>query len=185
MTYMLRRKWDDLIQTWPVHPKLTEQAFADISQRYAEPGRYYHTLHHIENMLHMVEELACHARNLNAVKLAVWLHDVIYESRASDNEERSAHYAEQLCEQLAIPEGRVVASLILKTKTHDAEDDADARVLLDADLAILGAAEPVYRDYAQQIRQEYAWVPEADYRQGRRKVLESFLSRPRIFHFLS
>ncbi len=42
-----------------------------------------------------------------------------------------------------------------------------------------------YQSYAQQIRQEFAWVPEADYGQGRRRVLESFLGRPRIFHFLS
>ena len=27
-------------------------------------------------------------------------------------------------------------------------------------------------------------MPEPDYRQGRRQVLQSFLSRPRIFHLL-
>ena len=118
------------------------------------------------------------------MKLAAWLHDVIYDSKASDNEERSAQYAERLCEELAIPEGHRAAALIRKTKTHVAEDDADAQVLIDADLAILGASEPVYRDYAEKIRQEYAWVPEPEYRQGRRRVLESFLSRPRIYHFL-
>jgi predicted metal-dependent HD superfamily phosphohydrolase len=88
-----------------------------------------------------------------------------------------------MCERLAIP-GGPVAALILATKTHDAGADADARVLLDADLAILGADETAYRSYADQIRQEYAWVPEADYRAGRRRVLEGFLNRPRIFHFL-
>ena len=76
-------------------------------------------------------------------------------------------------------------SLIRKTKTHDAGSDTDAQVLLDADLAILGESESVYRTYAEKIRQEYAWVPEPDYRKGRRRVLENFLSRPRIFHFLS
>ena len=35
------------------------------------------------------------------------------------------------------PEARVVASPILKTKTQDAGDDPDAKVLIDADLAIL------------------------------------------------
>jgi predicted metal-dependent HD superfamily phosphohydrolase len=79
----------------------------------------------------------------------------------------------------------VVASLILKTKTHDACEDVDAQVLLDADLAVLGATEPAYRTYADQIRQEYAWVPEPEYRIGRRRVLERFLARPRIFHLLA
>jgi predicted metal-dependent HD superfamily phosphohydrolase len=75
--------------------------------------------------------------------------------------------------------------LIRKTKTHDAGDDADAQVLIDADLAILGADEPAYRTYAEQIRQEYAWVPEPEYWIGRRRVLQKFLDRPRIYHILS
>jgi predicted metal-dependent HD superfamily phosphohydrolase len=108
----------------------------------------------------------------------------VYDSRASDNEERSAEYAERLCEKLSIPQGREVASFILKTKTHDAGEDVDAQVLLDADLAILGANAPAYRTYADQIRQEYAWAPEPDYRMGRWQVLERFLTRPRIFHLL-
>ena len=75
-------------------------------------------------------------------------------------------------------------NLIRKTKTHDAGGDADAHVLIDADLAILGASESAYRVYGEKIRQEYAWVSESDYRRGRRRVLQSFLSRPRIFHLL-
>ena len=59
-------------------------------------------------------------------------------SSCTGNEERSADYAERLCKQFSIPDGRLVASLILNTKTHDAGGDADAQVLIDADLAVLG-----------------------------------------------
>jgi predicted metal-dependent HD superfamily phosphohydrolase len=185
MNEVLRQKWHDLLRSWAVAPALADRAFEDVSKQYAGPGRFYHTLDHVQNVLETVESLGSQARNLNAIKLAAWLHDVIYDSQASDNEERSADFAERLCEKLSIPDGRPVASLILKTKTHDAGHDPDAQVLLDADLAILGAGEAVYQTYAEQIRQEYAWVPEADYRNGRRRVLENFLNRPRIFHFLS
>jgi predicted metal-dependent HD superfamily phosphohydrolase len=140
------------------------------------------TLDHVQNMLESVENLVCYARNLNAVKLAAWLHDVIYDSKASDNEDKSAKYAERLCQELSISDGPLVAPLILKIKTHVAGDDADAQVLIDPDLVILGTGEPVYWKYAEQIRQEYAWVPEPDYRKGRRQVLEQFLGRPKIFH---
>jgi predicted metal-dependent HD superfamily phosphohydrolase len=184
MNDLLRRKWHDLVGAWAVTPSPANETFEVIRQHYAGPGRFYHTLDHVGAMLETVESLAAFARNLNAVKLAVWLHDVIYDSRASDNEARSAEYAEQLCEKLSIPEGRVVASLILNTKTHDAGDDPDAQVLIDADLAILGASESAYRAYADQIRQEYAWVPEPDFRAGRRQVLTKFLTRPRIYHLL-
>jgi len=181
---LLRRKWHDLLRAWAVDPSLAERTFEDVREHHAGPVRFYHTLSHVQNVLETVESLGSNARNLNAVKLAAWLHDVIYDSRASDNEERSAEYAERLCENLSIPERRLAASLILKTKTHDAGGDADAEVLLDADLAILGASEAVYRIYRENIRKEYAWVPEAAYRDGRRQILERFLARPRIFYLL-
>jgi predicted metal-dependent HD superfamily phosphohydrolase len=179
------QKWHDLLKTWTVDPILARQTFEDVSKRYAEPSRYYHTLDHVQNVLETVVSLGVRACNLNAVKLAAWLHDVIYDSKASDNEEKSAAYAERLCQELSIPVGPLVASLILKTKTHVAGDEADAQVLLDADLAILGASKADYQAYAQTIRLEYGWVTEPEFRKGRRQVLERFLARPKIFHFLS
>lgn len=179
-----RERWHDLLRSWGVAPSQADEKFDEIRNGYAGPGRFYHTLDHVLAVLGTVDSLASHAKNLNAVKLAAWLHDVIYDSKGSDNEDRSAEYALSLCEELAIPEGHWVAALIRKTKTHDAGDDVDAQVLLDADLAILGASESDYQAYAENIRREYAWVPEPEYRKGRRQVLERFLFRPRIFHFL-
>jgi predicted metal-dependent HD superfamily phosphohydrolase len=185
MNDALHRKWHDLLCAWAVAPALADRAFEGVREHYAGPGRFYHTLDHVQNVLETVESLSPYTRNLNAVKLAAWLHDVIYDSKASDNEDRSADYAERLCEKLSIPEGRLVAALIWKTKSHDADGDADAQVLIDADLAILGESESVYRTYGEKIRQEYAWVPESAYRKGRQRVLRNFLNRPRIFHLLS
>lgn len=179
-----RQRWYDLLQSWAVNPTQADQKFDDISHAYAGPGRFYHTLDHVLAVLGTVEDLAANAKNLDAVKLAAWLHDVIYDSKASDNEERSAEYAVRLCQEISIPEGQRVATLIRRTKTHDAGGDVDAQVLLDADLAILGASECDYRAYAENIRRECAWVPDEDYRAGRRKLLEMFLARPTIFHFL-
>ncbi len=165
------------------HPLKTPTDHGDTDNHRNECG--HHTLDHIGAVLETVDGLGSFARNLDAVKLAVWLRDVIYVSRASNNEERSAEFAERLCDRFSIPDGRVVSSLILKTKSHEADGDPDAQVLLDADLAILGASELAYRNYADQIRQEYAWVPEPDYCKGRQHVLERFLARPRIFHLLT
>ena len=177
-------KWQELLHAWAVAPTLADEMFEDMRKHYAEPGRFYHTLGHIEAVLETVDSLGSLARNPNAVRLAAWLHDVIYDSRSSDNEQGSAGYAERWCTRLSIPEGRLMASLILKTKTHDMSDDIDAQVLIEADLAILGADEPAYRTYAENIRKEYAWVPESGYRKGRMQVLRRFLARPNIFRFL-
>ena len=43
---------------------------------------------------------------------------------------------------------------------------------------------PVYRAYAEKIRQEYAWVPEPDYRKGRRRVLAELPEQTEDFSFL-
>jgi predicted metal-dependent HD superfamily phosphohydrolase len=185
MTETLSRKWHDLLGAWAVDSIVADQAFDNVCEHYSRLGRFYHTLTHIECVLETVETLGSFAPHQNAVKLAAWLHDVIYNSRASDNEERSAAYAEQMCKSLSISDSQRVAVLILKTKTHDARSDADAQVLIDADLAILGADDLSYRNYAKQIRQEYDWVSEPEFRAGRKQVLERFVSRPRIFHFLT
>jgi predicted metal-dependent HD superfamily phosphohydrolase len=185
MNDVMLRKWYDVLGAWAVDKTLADQTLEEVVELYAASGRFYHTLDHVQDVLATVESLGLSARNLNAVKLAAWLHDVIYNSKASDNEERSAEYAERLCRKLSIRGAGAVASLILKTKTHQTGEDPDAKVLIDADLAILGASEPVYRTYAEQIRQEYAWVPEPEYRTGRRQILETFLARPKMFHLLT
>src|SRR5262249_28318648 len=109
-----RETWQNLLHGWGVAPLQADRAFETLVQAYSAPGRFYHTLDHVMAVLATVEILASCARNLSAVKLAAWLHDVIYDSRASDNEERSARHAEGLCEELAIPEGPRVAALIRK-----------------------------------------------------------------------
>jgi predicted metal-dependent HD superfamily phosphohydrolase len=184
MNHATPKCWRNLLASWHVDPALADATFGEIAERHAESGRFYHTLDHVDAVLTTVDRLASIARDPNAVRLAAWLHDVVYDSRATDNEERSADFTRELCGRLSIPGGLKVASLILTTKTHDVVDDADAMVLLDADLAILGTDDATYRRYADAIRREYAWVPEADYRSGRRRVLERFLAKPAIFRVL-
>jgi predicted metal-dependent HD superfamily phosphohydrolase len=60
-------------------------------------------------------------------------------------------------------------------------DDCDLAVLLDLDLSTLAAAPAEYRTCAQAIRREYAQVPDELYRPGRRRILEGFLARGRIY----
>lgn len=118
-----------------------------------------------------------------ALTLAVWGHDLIYDARAVDNEERSASaFDHWLAAQGGSAELRQeVRALILATK-HSAPPVGRAEALLvDADLAILGASAAEFVAYDAAIRQEYAHVPALLYRPGRKKVLRGFLNRERIY----
>jgi predicted metal-dependent HD superfamily phosphohydrolase len=180
----LRAEWLALVGQFGAGNALAEEAFTDLVQHYSGPTRFYHTLGHIAEMLDVIDRLRGGARNLAAVRLAAWFHDVVYDSRAPDNEECSAAHAEEVLTRLQLPRDtiRAVVDLVLLTKTHQADDaDADGRILQDADLARLGAPTQRFAAYSQAVRREYAWVPEEEYRTGRRQLLDSFLQRERIY----
>ncbi len=180
----LNLEWQVLLSSFGVKEGQAEATFTGIAAAYCEPGRYYHTLEHIGQVLTTIDNMPGPLQNPAAVKFAAWFHDVIYDSRAKDNEERSAQYAEDVLRSLAIPADIIEATcrLILCTKSHQAErGDSDAQILLDADLSILGTEPNRYQQYAQAIRQEYGWVPDLEYRAGRKQVLQKFLQRARLF----
>jgi predicted metal-dependent HD superfamily phosphohydrolase len=180
----LRNAWDRLLRPFGVDRDASDRVFRDLAAAYSAPGRYYHTLTHIQHVLETIESLNREADDLAALELAAWFHDAVYDPRAKDNEERSADYAEQVLRGFGLPEGTIAVTrqLIMQTRTHQpVGGDRDSRVFLDADLAILGAPADRYEEYARAIRQEYAWVPEEQYRSGRRQVLRNFLERPRLY----
>ena len=53
--------------------------------------------------------------------------------------------------------------------------------MVDIDLAILGAPEIRFDEFDQQVRAEYAHVPDDEYRPARQRVLATFLHRPCIY----
>jgi predicted metal-dependent HD superfamily phosphohydrolase len=174
-----------LIASLGVAMSPANSVFEELVARYGEDGRYYHTLDHVREVLQVGQQLQTLARDFKAIQLAIWFHDVIYDPRAADNEERSADYADQALAQLGIPAATVasVHRLILITKTHEtAVADIDGHIILDADLATLGASPAQYDAYCQAIRREYAFVPEPEYRLGRAHILNRFLERPRLYH---
>lgn len=142
--------------------------------RLGERHRHYHTLSHVAHMLANLPE-ADAARELIA---AIWLHDIVYDPRAADNEERSA---EQALRDLAGTDidGALVAALIMGTRRHEPGSDMQ-NLLNDLDLGIFGAPRAAYARYRDRIRREYGFVPEHVYRPNRALVLERY-DATRIF----
>jgi predicted metal-dependent HD superfamily phosphohydrolase len=179
----LQARWDALMRGQGAPPVEARRLFDDVCRHYQQAHRHYHNLSHIESMLKTLDALRPDEGPTPALSLAAWFHDLVYDPRASDNEARSADYAREALRRLELPEEIVkdVADMILATQTHSECDAPDCRLLLDADLAILGAPPSEYERYADAIRREYAHVPEPAFVTGRGRVLRGFLERERIY----
>ena len=141
------------------HP--TEELRQDLLARWAETHRKHHTVTHLHEMLDAIGLLADAGIEFDreAVELAAWFHDAVYEIGRDDNEDRSAELARELL--ASSPFRDEVARLVLVTKTHEvADDDVNGAVLSDADLSVLGSDAFRYRSYAAAVRDEYAGVPD-------------------------
>ncbi|MFJ8049038.1 hypothetical protein [Streptomyces luteogriseus] len=152
--------------------------------RWQEPQRRYHTVEHLTAVLDRVDELERYARDPDVVRLAAWFHDAVYLPDRSENEERSARLAERALAEAGVPAAKTaeVARLVRLTVTHDpADDDPDGQVLCDADLAILASPPSAYAAYTTAVREEYHFVPNDAFREGRAAVLRQLLDLPRLF----
>ncbi|MDC0772565.1 HD domain-containing protein [Streptomyces sp. HD] len=169
----------------PPATALDPAPYADnLLTRWQEPQRRYHTLTHLTAVLDHVDELAEHADDPDVVRLAAWFHDAVYLPDRSENEERSARLAERALSEAGVPAERTaeVARLVRLTTTHDpAPDDPDGQVLCDADLAILAAPPSVYAAYTAAVREEYHFVPNDAFREGRAAILRQLLALPTLF----
>ncbi len=75
-----------------------------------------------------------------------------------------------------------VHALVMVTCHDRPPQTGDEALLLDVDLAILGAPPVVFDVYEAQIGAEYSSVPEPVRRSRRQRILQGFLDRERIFH---
>jgi predicted metal-dependent HD superfamily phosphohydrolase len=156
---------------------------AIVLARYAEPHRAYHTAEHIARTLDLFDGVRDRLRRPDEAELAVWLHDLVYDPRAADNEERSAEIGTRWLAEGGVASARAerLRTLVLATRHNAPPDDHDARYVVDADLSILGATPGEFERYERQVRREYAFRSETEWREGRARLLRRFLERPALF----
>ena len=152
---------------------------------YGAPGRGYHDLLHLAEVLDRLDELRADGTPFDGltVGLAAWFHDAVYDG-APAAEDRSARWAARALVEVGLPEPAVaaVARLVRLTERHDpGTDDVDGAALCDADLAVLASGPERYEAYVDGVRHEYAHVPDPAFRAGRAVVLRALVERPRLF----
>jgi predicted metal-dependent HD superfamily phosphohydrolase len=173
-----RRTWQDLGR-----PAADEALYRRLVACWSEPHRHYHSTQHLHECMQTFDDVRGLANKPGEVALGLWFHDAFYDSGRSDNEARSADWAALAIRQSGLDEavaGRV-HSLVMATLHTRTPQDADAQLLVDIDLSILGAGAERFDESNRQIRAEFAHVPDDQFRTGRRRVLTGFLARPRLY----
>jgi len=181
---LMSRRWLNLVLPLGVEEDVARRVFADMVDHYNAPGRYYHNLAHVGMVFDTTDKLSHLAQDYKTVEIAVWFHDVIYDPRANDNEKQSAAYARQALTDMGLAPEKInrVSDLILATISHQAQDnDIDAQIMLDADLAPLAYDEPVFLEQSEAVRKEFSYIPDDQYKKNRVVILNKFLARERIY----
>ena len=159
------------------------RTFKWLDARYAERARKYHTARHINECLAILGR-AKHPEAPNPLlEYALWFHDAIYSTFSRQNEERSADRAAAVLARSGAQTADIelTRSLILATRHAVMPAGAPQELVVDVDLAILGADADRFREFELQIRAEYWWVPTTLYRKQRIAVLRSFAMRQSIY----
>jgi predicted metal-dependent HD superfamily phosphohydrolase len=189
----LKPRWNSLMQELGVEmgydalclaPTKGETLFLELCRKYSEKGRFYHTPRHVLECLKEFEEVKNHTKLPLEVSLALWFHDVIYNPKAKDNEEQSQQYAKRVVTSLKLNSqfAENLGNLILATKHITKPLTIDEALMMDIDLSILGKPRGIFDEYEKNIRKEYSFVNEIEFRNGRKRILEGFLARGEIYY---
>lgn len=178
----------ELEVAWQRHVTTDRTLLDKLLARHREKHRRYHTAAHVAWVIRHVDELASvePIDHLDEVVAAAFYHDAVYEPTYPANERASARLARRDLASSGWDADAVerVASMIEATEhgaTGAGGASGDTAVLLDADLAVLGADPAGYSAYLTGVRAEYRHLTDDEWRTGRAAVLQEFLERPAIY----
>ncbi len=154
---------------------LPDQDSSPLLDAYAEPGRGYHNLEHLEEVLEWVDRVPLSEAEKDRLSLALFYHDAVYDGKRADNEQASADWCRR---DLG---NRAEVELILDTR-HSAQPFTELGLwMVDIDLSVLGSEPSRFDRYEKGVRQEYSWVPWFLFRRKRKQILLQFLERPHLY----
>ena len=85
------------------NPKQVDKLYLDVIKRYSSRGRFYHNIEHIYSMCDLWVKYRDEIVKPSFVFVAIVYHDIIYKTyKASDNEEQSAEYFNDINIQLTL-----------------------------------------------------------------------------------
>lgn len=140
-----------------------------IEEKYSEKHRYFHVWDHILYMYNIAKKLNIDLSD--KLILSMCFHDIIYDPKRNDNEERSAELFYSI-----IPDDEIRIA-ILETKDHNPKTELGNK-LCELDLYGLYDDFDVFYENSYKIFKEYQFADFNTYKKERRKILEKFKVNP-------
>ena len=175
--------WNIILQNYSSDMALHETLWNDLVNAYTHESRHYHNIDHITHMIGLASTYKSHIEHPNALFLAIFYHDIVYDVKRHDNELKSWEFAKKHLKGLQLPKTdlNLIEAYILATKDHQDQSNNDTKYMLDFDLQTLGKSWNDYKIYTEQIREEYSIYPDRLYIPGRIQVLTHFLKTDCIY----
>jgi predicted metal-dependent HD superfamily phosphohydrolase len=159
----------------------SREVHADLVRRLGGPDRRFHNLNHIRDCLHRFDEVAPLLADRDAVEVALWFHDAVYEPSDADNERRSAELFLASSKGADAAFRRRVCGLILATRHQGEAHSDDRRFIEDIDLAGFGAPWEEFMRHGDLLREEFAAQTDEQYHAGQVVFLKRLKRRPWFF----
>jgi Uncharacterized protein conserved in bacteria len=112
----LASRFHTLVSDFSKDEQQLAACWLELETAYNLPGRHYHTLQHIEQMLILLDEVKEACADLEALQLAIFYHDIVYNAQRKDNEAQSALIARERLATLGFRDVDKVVALILATE---------------------------------------------------------------------
>jgi predicted metal-dependent HD superfamily phosphohydrolase len=164
----------------PPSPK-SASVYADLATRLGAPNRHFHNLDHVFDCLRRSDEVASLLVDRDAVELALWFHDAVYEIGAATNERRSAELFLALSTGARPIFRRCVCGLILATRHAGTVRGNDRCFIVDIDLSGFGAPWGEFIHNGARLRAEFSARTDAEFNAGQTVFLQRLQRRPRFY----
>uniref|UniRef100_A0A0K0EGV2 Phage protein n=1 Tax=Strongyloides stercoralis TaxID=6248 RepID=A0A0K0EGV2_STRER len=182
---VLRERWNDM--TSFMNETVKEKWWNKIIEQYS--NRPYYNLSHLHNMLQLFDQHKDKLHDRYAVAFAIFFKHLQYDSKSTESAKDSAEEFKKFCNETTFDQEGYVVNLILESENNCTEANLncgiygsdDIHYLIDFDMMIHGEVQEKYDIYKSQLRQEYSYLSDEQYKKERVKVLKLFLQIPNIF----
>jgi predicted metal-dependent HD superfamily phosphohydrolase len=155
-----------------------EQFVDNVLRSYsAEGSRRYHTEQHLKEMVALADAIKIDPEYRARVMVAILYHDVTYKPGASGNEDASEERFLIEASEMDLRGAADVALMIRASKHEGFVVTWLSELFQDLDLAILAAPADRYREYSQQIREEFNKASDDEFYPARVRFLREMLAR--------